>query len=237
MVAGVIFDIGGVLAPDIWESVLPARDRAGGIAARFSLDKEQVHRVGGLLWEAFAYTPETPLRGWRELERQYWEMFIRFFWEKAPPPGATVEAFIALSEEAIRPVHPELECLLQNLQAAGLRLGICSNNNEFWFRRQMDRLGLHRFFPPAAVVLSSRVGVGKSAPRFEMFHAAVQALGLPPAHCIYIDDRPGNVERARRCGLSAIHFTADMPVPRLTRALAEHGLTGLPHGAEEFPAP
>lgn len=58
MVKGMIFDVGGVLAHDVWENLLPARDKLGGIAAKFDLDKDHVHRVGELLWEAFAYRQE-----------------------------------------------------------------------------------------------------------------------------------------------------------------------------------
>jgi hypothetical protein len=50
-VKAVIFDMGGVLARDVWEHLLPE-----GIAPKYSLDdKNLVWKVGALLWEAFAY--------------------------------------------------------------------------------------------------------------------------------------------------------------------------------------
>lgn len=215
MIEGLIFDVGGVLAPDVWENVLPARDKEGGIAAKFNLDKDYVHRVGKLLWEAFAYRPEGPHTTWRELEQQYWNLFIKFFWEKSPPNNVSTEEFIKMTVAIIKPIHQEMERFLKDLQSNGIRLGICSNNNEFWFRRQMDILNLHQYFNPSSVVLSCRIGVSKSSKRYEMFHAAVRAIGLPPSKCVYVDDRDSNVGRANECGMHGIKFVETMQVTEL----------------------
>jgi len=206
MIEGVIFDVGGVLAPDVWENLLPSQDKVGGIAEKFTLDKKQVHKVGELLWEAFAYRPEGPHRTWRELEQQYWDLFIKFFWGKSPPNNASTEEFIRMTGEIIKPVHQNMERFLKNLQSNGIRLGICSNNNEFWFRRQMDMLNIHQYFDPSSIILSCRIGVSKSSKRYEMFHAAIRAIGLPHSKCVYVDDRDSNIKRAKECGMLGIKF-------------------------------
>lgn len=206
MVEGVIFDIGGVLAHDVWENLLPARDKRGGIAEKFGLDKEQVHRIGELLWEAFAYRPEAPHSSWCELEHQYWDLFIKFFWGKSPPKEASADEFITMTGEFAKPVDPSMHDFLKDLRANGIRLGICSNNNEFWFRRQMDTLNLHQYFNPSTIILSCRVGVSKSSKRYEMFHAAIRALGLPYSKCAYVDDRKPNVQHAIECGMKGFQF-------------------------------
>ena len=59
-----------------------------------------VKKVGTLLWNAFAYTPETDQNDWRQLEKRYWKSFIEFFWQKPPPVGVSVDDFIALSTSA-----------------------------------------------------------------------------------------------------------------------------------------
>ncbi|MDH4284447.1 MAG: HAD family phosphatase [Gallionellaceae bacterium] len=206
MIEAVIFDIGGVLAEDVWEHLLPCRKKLGGIRDRFGLDHDQVDKIGVLLWAAFAHTPEGQHTTWRELERRYWDLFIRFFWDKSPPPGASIDDFIELTDKYIKLVDPEIPALLESLQSRGLKLGICSNNNEFWFRRQLGTLQLFRYFPPEGIVLSCRVGFSKSSPGYEMFDAAARALNVPHSSCIFVDDREENIKLASACGMKGIHF-------------------------------
>ena len=87
----VIFDIGGVLAKDVWERLLPA-----GIEIPYGFDPELVRKVGKLQWDAFATTPESPSSDWRQLEERYWKSLIEFFWEKTPPSGVSAEKFIEM---------------------------------------------------------------------------------------------------------------------------------------------
>ena len=200
---GVIFDVGGVLAQDVWENLLLDQgdgDQPAGIASLHGLDAGLVQRVGRLLWEAFAYTPETKRNDWHELEKRYWEWFIEFFWGKNPPDGVSADGFIAMTGTFIRPV-PGMQAVLKRLQFQGHALAICSNNNEFWFRRQMAELRLHRFFSSEKIVLSCRIGVAKSSGTFEMFHAATDSLSLTPSGCAFVDDRQGNVDRANELGM------------------------------------
>jgi HAD superfamily hydrolase (TIGR01509 family) len=222
MIEGVIFDIGGVLAQDIWEYLLPARNKADGIAEKFGLDKEQVHKVGELLWEAFAYIPETPRNTRRELERRYWDSFIKFFWGKTPPEGASIDEFIRMTSSYINLVDPEMPQFLETLCAKGIKLGICSNNNEFWFKRQMDELKLYRYFSPSKIILSCRVGVSKSSDSHEMFHAAAEAMNLNFSSCAFIDDRENNTKRAQECGMKGIVFEGLSELRKSLNVL-EHG--------------
>lgn len=200
----VIFDIGGVLAEDVWENLL-----VGGaecIASQYKLDAGMVEKVGGGLWEAFAYVPESGVNDWRALERRYWESFIKVVWGDDPPIKGLVEKFIALTESFVKPI-PGMKPILERLRSEGIGLAICSNNNEFWYRRQMHRLRLHRFFGPEKTILSCRIGVSKSSPGYEMFHAAVDCLGVTPSECAFVDNRERNVDRAKEVGMHGIVFT------------------------------
>lgn len=199
----IIFDIGGVLAADVWEHLLLDDN---GVRSTFpNLDKDELKRIGKVLWEAFAYTPETAAANWQELEKRYWKMFIGYFKEQLPK-NIDPEVFIQMTDAFIRPVTGMFS-VLERIQLNGVNLAICSNNNEFWFRRQMNQYGLRRFFSPGKIVLSCRVGFSKSSPGYEMFHAVVDALGVIPAQCIFIDDKESNVERAQVCGMEGILFS------------------------------
>jgi putative hydrolase of the HAD superfamily len=56
------------------------------------------------------------------------------------------------------------------------------------------------------VIFSAWIGVIKPDPG--AFAAAVQELGRPPGEIVFVDDRPANVEGARRAGLRAVQFTS-----------------------------
>lgn len=205
MVKALVFDVGGVLAHDVWEHLL--LDEPNGVAAKYTLDKAEVERVGKLLWEVFAYRPEVKQKNWQALERQYWRGFIKYFGDQLPST-VSPEDFIQMTADFIKPVDTEtMPKLLEEIQSRGIDLAICSNNTEFWIRRQMDKLSLHKFFSPSKIILSCRVGVSKSSPRYEMFHAVTEALGVLKSQCVFVDDKKRNVNRAQECGMIGTHFT------------------------------
>ena len=215
-IKAVIFDIGGVLAQDVWEHLL--LDKKGGIASEYHLDKRKTERVGKRLWEQFAHLPETQRNRWQELEEQYWNQFIQHF--AGHSPEMTADKFVKMTDNFIKPVEGVIP-LLERLHSKGVDLAICSNNTEFWFSRQMDKLNLHKFFRQGKVILSCRIGVSKSSPGFEMFHAVADALKIAKAQCVFVDDRKENVERAQQCGMVGIHFTN---AKRLNKLLDDLGL-------------
>jgi HAD superfamily hydrolase (TIGR01509 family) len=204
-----ILDVGGVLAHDIWEPMFD------DLARRYRLSRRRLRRLGRLLWETFAYVPETPANTWRDMERRYWQLF-----RSACPVPLSVEALIRLTERYVVPVEG-MHGILERLRARGIPLVICSNNNEIWWPRQARKLHLAKFFKDENLVLSSRIGAPKASPRLEMFRAAVAATGAPAARCFFVDDRRENVIRARQCGIDAMLFRD----PRhLEAALRRRGL-------------
>jgi HAD superfamily hydrolase (TIGR01509 family) len=200
----VVLDVGGVLAQDMWEPMFD------DFAARYALDREQLHETGRLLWETFAYVPETPANTWRDMERRYWELFLRMC--RVP---LSVDALIELTDRYVIPV-PGMRPILEQLQARGTPLVICSNNNEIWWPRQAKKLQLKKYFGEERLILSSRIGAPKNSPGLEMFRSAVAAAGVPAARCFFVDDRQENIRRARRFGIDAVlfrgaeHFAAEL---------------------------
>jgi len=200
----VILDVGGVLARDIWEPMFD------DLAVRYRLSRRRLRHAGRLLWETFAYVPETPANTRRDMERRYWEIFLSMF--RVP---LTVHSLIKLTDRYVVPVEG-MRPILEQLRARRTRLVICSNNNEIWWPRQARKLQLKRFFPDSRLVLSSRIGAPKNSPRLEMFRAVVAAAGVPAARCFFVDDRLENIWRARRFGIDAVlfrgaaHFAAEL---------------------------
>jgi HAD superfamily hydrolase (TIGR01509 family) len=198
MAQALIFDVGGVLAHDVWENLL--LDKKKGVASKLKLDAEEVQKVAENLWNEFAYRPLNVGNDWAGLEREYWSSFIRHFHLSEP-----ADYFINLTEHFIRPISGMHE-LLQRLQARGIKLAICSNNTEFWFNRQTLKLNLGKFFQTRHVILSSRVGVSKSSPNFEMFKAVISALEVDKSECILVDDREETIVHAVEFGITGIIF-------------------------------
>ncbi len=197
-VKAVIFDIGGVLACDVWEHLF--LDHEGGIVARYQLDEGNVRKIGETLWEKFAHLPIAHGETWESREREYWTSFIAQSNIKA-----TADDLVKLTDTFIRPIAGMRE-LVERLRSSGIALALCSNNTEFWFRRQMDKLGLQEFFDSDKVILSCRLGVSKSSKGHEMFQAAVDTLKVNKEDCVFVDDREENVLQALESGLCAIRF-------------------------------
>lgn len=193
----IIFDIGGVLAYDVWEHLL---FDDGGIVSLYGLDKETVNLVGAELWERFAHQISDNNNTWEKLERDYWQLFNDNF--RLP---LSYNDFARLTDKFIKPVNGMLK-ILDRLKGQNIELAICSNNTEFWYERQRKKFNFERYFDQNKIILSSRVGASKNDPDFKMFKSALMALGVENNECIFIDDREENISQALRFGITSILF-------------------------------
>jgi HAD superfamily hydrolase (TIGR01509 family) len=220
----VIFDIGGILAYDVWEHLY--LDDATGLASRFNLPKDKAEKVGKKLWKEFANTTMEDAETPETLEQRYWQRFIEECGDALP--AITTEELVALSEPFIRDVNnTEMIPLLERLKDLGLVFAICSNNNEFWFKRQMQKLGLVNFFPTETTVLSCRTGVSKDDPSGRMFMEVLEKLRMPSEETFYFEDRQPNVERAQSYGINAILVPSEsiQGVSVIKNALEGYGIS------------
>ncbi|HUR42888.1 MAG TPA: HAD-IA family hydrolase, partial [Aestuariivirga sp.] len=83
------------------------------------------------------------------------------------------------------------------------RLAIFTNNGP------LLKFHFHELFPEAAAIFSERYCSYEFAakkPDPNSFLRLVQKLGVPPQDAWFIDDKPSNVEGARRAGLAGHHF-------------------------------
>jgi putative hydrolase of the HAD superfamily len=198
MIRAVVFDIGGVLAYDVWENLL--LDKGEGFLSVGNLSEEIVKKVGQELWREFACRGVIQEGEWRRLEIEYWEKLTKCLGVNQP-----IDFFIKMTEKFIKPIEGMIS-LIQEIQHKGLKLAICSNNNEFWFQRQAKKLNLYQFFTDKNIVLSCRVGYQKDSLGLEMFHKVTEVLGEDSSSCIFVDDRKENIERAMQCGMIGVLF-------------------------------
>ena len=136
----------------------------------------------------------------------------RFFRDGRPLDLDGLEAALIRSYDFL----PGMERLLDRLHRAGVAVHALSNYPE-WYLLIEAKLALSRFLDWSFV--SCRTGVRKPGP--EAFLGAARPLGLAPAMCLFVDDRPDNCAAARAVGMAAIEFT---DAAALEAALAEGGV-------------
>lgn len=105
-------------------------------------------------------------------------------------------------QEAVRAAH-----------RAGIRTGLLSNS---WGTRRYPRDLLAELFD--GIVISGEVGIRKPAP--EIYVRAAEAIGLPPADCVFVDDLPFNLKPAEELGMATVlHTDAATTIPALESLL------------------
>jgi len=198
MIRAIIFDIGGVIALDVWEHMLV--DHENSLAKKYQLDHYKVFQYGKILWEEFSYLKASQSSEWDELEKKYWKKFTSKF-----NIDDSIDEIINLTDKFILPLNG-MVTLLDQLSHKKIKLAICSNNIEFWLQRQISKLKLYNYFELPNIIVSCRTGISKTSPGFEMFKEAVKALKVEKEHCLFVDDRLENIELALKFGLKTILF-------------------------------
>ena len=198
MIKSIIFDIGGVIALDIWELML--LNHKNSITQKYKLNHSEVFQYGKKLWEEFAYLKVSESLKWTDLEKKYWKKFTTKF-----NIDDSISEIIQLTDDFIIPVKGMLS-LIGQLSRKKIKLAICSNNTEFWLQRQIEKFQLYNYFESKDIIASCRIGFSKSSPKFEMFNAVLKALHIDKEDCLFIDDRIENIEVAIKFGLKTILF-------------------------------
>lgn len=125
----------------------------------------------------------------------------RFFLDGAP---LDVEGMKRTLRQSVR-LLPGVERALERLRAAEVPMYALSNYSE-WYRVIDEATGLSRFIGWDFV--SCRTGFRKPEP--EAYLHPVRALGVNPADCLFVDDRPKNVAGAEAIGMPALLRTPEM---------------------------
>lgn len=128
--------------------------------------------------------------------------------------GARKEAlFRDLIPSRLRPIPGALEWIAR-LRAEGWRQAVASSAPRPNIVAMFDALRLHGAFD--AVICGEDLPAGKPDPA--VFLAAAQAIGVPPARCIVVEDAVVGVTAARRAGMKCIAVTTTHPASSLADA-------------------
>ncbi|WP_034341239.1 HAD family hydrolase [Deinococcus misasensis] len=97
--------------------------------------------------------------------------------------------------------YPDTHEVLQTLQKAGLRIGIITNGVTATQQTKMERIGILPYTEVALV--SEAEGIKKPNP--EIFHRALNRMGLTAQEAIFVGDHPENdVRAAQHVGMKAV---------------------------------
>lgn len=97
-------------------------------------------------------------------------------------------------------LEPAMHEVVRRAKAAGVRTCLLSNS----WGDSYPREGWDELFD--AVVISGEVGMRK--PEERIYRHAVDAVGLPPQACVFVDDIGANVRAAQALGIVAVHHTS-----------------------------
>ncbi len=200
-VAGLLFDVGGVLYDDtVWSRWLLK------LVARLGLDTHYTpfFRV----WQR-EYLPRVKCG-----ELDYWQGLRQFLRAAGLSHGqideveAAGQARLRASETDIFPL-PGVRQVLSCLQDLGVRLSVLSSGylNELGVRHQLRKLGVDRFFEHVV----AEVNVMRAQPGQCSVDVAVALTGLPRSELWYVGHDSAALQQARAAGLRtvAVNYEGD----------------------------
>ena len=118
-------------------------------------------------------------------------------------PANWSDSFRSVMKDAIG-VNPKMYALVDQLKEQQIPVALLSNIDDRLSKLIRD-FGLYEPFEPC--LLSCEIGVGK--PDLKAYELLLKTLNLPAKDVVFIDDRPENIEAAKKIGLDAILFESE----------------------------
>ncbi|MDR1931438.1 MAG: HAD family phosphatase [Spirochaetales bacterium] len=183
MIHAVVFDFGQVI------SLPPAPGAMEKIADAAGVDAKTMN---SLIWDNRS-----------EYDRGLWsgrEYYRRILAKAGQSRSeAVLEELARLDGEAWTNLNPATLKLMEDVQAAGLKLGILSNIPRDFLALARERFPV--FTRCDAGIFSCEIGSIKPEPL--IYEKLIAALGCAPREIVFFDDMPANVEKALELGIQA----------------------------------
>lgn len=182
-IRAVLFDFGGVLVEEGF------REGLYDLARQQGLDPQTVHQAA---YDAIYESGYVLGQGTAE---EFWQILR----SKTGMSGDLNSLFLAIASRFA--LRPRMLAMVRTLRQQGYLTAILSDQTD-WLDYLDAELHLFQYFDK--VYNSYHLGKGKRDP--SLFDDVVADLGLVPQQVVFVDDDPGNVERARSRGLTAVLF-------------------------------
>jgi putative hydrolase of the HAD superfamily len=184
----ILFDVGGVMLTNGWD-----HNERKTVLAQFGLDREAFearHAEPYDAWERDSITPSDYLNA-------------TVFYQ---PRSFTHEDFIEVMKAQSVPIPSNAMPVLKDVAVSGKYLvGLLNNESRLLHEYRMKKYGLEQYLD---VQLSSCY-LGMRKPDADIYRRAIDIVGKPANHILFIDDRAGNTEAARNAGMQAIQFLGE----------------------------
>lgn len=202
----VVFDFGGVLTGE------PNREAVVSfIRESFHLSKEEFEKLNQEKKAALKQG---------KTDEDFWLSYAKAKGIKLPENWA--QSLKTVMKEAIG-VNPKMFVLVEELRQEHIRVALLSNIDDRLAKLVRD-FGLYAPFDPC--LLSCEIGVEKPDPK--AYEILLCRLNLPAKDVVFIDDRPENIDAAKKVGLDAILFESE---DQLRAELEKRGTLNVPQQA------
>lgn len=214
-----ILDFGGVISRTLFETHA-LTEAALGLAPGTLTWRGPFDPASDPLWQAMQADQIT--------ERDYWLTRTREVGRLVGEDWDRMETFVqrARGADVEAVIRPEAVAAIQAAKRAGCRLAILSNELDLFygadFRERLALLGLFDVVSDATYT-----HILKPDPR--AYQHCLDALGLCPEDCVFVDDQLRNVLGARRIGLPTVHFEVQAPGASFAQALHRLGVVSDPN--------
>lgn len=203
----VLFDFGGVLSEEGWKKGLSVIARINGLNA-----DRLIQTAADTIYETGYITGKCS-------ENAFWNALKK----KTGIRGDNASLTHELMSRFV--LNQRMIDLAKQLKTAGLNVGILSDQTD-WLDQIDVRNDFFKYFDH--VFNSYHLGKGKRDA--SLFDDIAGVLKTPPDRILFIDDDPGNVDRARQKGWQAIlYVNADSFYSEMDKLLA-HALKGTRSG-------
>ncbi|KPP88277.1 MAG: putative hydrolase of the HAD superfamily [Rhodobacteraceae bacterium HLUCCO07] len=209
-----ILDFGGVISRTLFETH-DETERALGLGPGTLTWFGPFHPESDGLWQA--------MQAGRITERDYWLERTREVGALIGEHWTEMRQFVraARGADPDAVIRPEFRETLATCKSAGIRLAILSNELDLFYGADFrDKLPFLADFE--VIIDATHTGILKPDPR--AYSAVLDALGLPAASCVFVDDQQRNIEGARDIGLQTVHFDVARPGSSYAEALRLLGL-------------
>ena len=181
------------------------------VAARLGVPYSRESRQSAARWLLYYWAKSDELVSDREIfagqDEAFWRNHAKLFLEVLGcSPEQAVDLAAAASQhmaDEFKPldwVPPDVPLALQALKSAGFNLAVVSNRGKPYLE-QLETLGLAGYFEFA--LHAGELGYWK--PDAQIFHQAVERLGIQPGQSLYVGDNYyADVVGANRAGLKPV---------------------------------
>lgn len=143
-------------------------------------------------------------------EREYWFQMMDRVGKMVGEEWRDMQTFIrrGRGNDPLRNTRPEALATIHAAKAAGCKLAILSNELDLFYGPEMrKRLTFLEDFD--TIVDATYTKILKPDPR--AFGFVTDALGIPAADCVFVDDQMKNIKGGLAVGMDCVHFDVTAP--------------------------